>query len=319
MVKAKIAICLATYNGEDYLQQQLISIQNQTNQEWKIFLRDDGSIDKTSEIIEEAKVKFGEKLVVIVDNESCGSSKANFIKIINYVLKNNAKDNINYFMFCDQDDVWLPDKIAVSLSKLMRLEISSSDSVPIAVHTDLKVVDSNLNLISSSFISYSKISPNSNHLNSVLVQNSVTGCTLMINLPLAILIQTIPDDAIMHDWWIAMVAACFGEIAFINKPTILYRQHGSNVVGAEKVNSIGYIFSKLTKISDIKVRISEEVLQASAFLKFFGHRIDNKEKNILQKFLLLSSSNKVTKLFIIFKYKFFKSTFLQNLGLIFFV
>lgn len=62
MVKAKIAICLATYNGEDYLQQQLISIQNQTNQEWKIFLRDDGSIDKTSEIIEEAKVKFGEKL-----------------------------------------------------------------------------------------------------------------------------------------------------------------------------------------------------------------------------------------------------------------
>ena len=141
-------------------------------------------------------------------------------------------DQADYVMFCDQDDVWHPDKVRLTL-RLME-QVETDLSLPVLVHTDLRVVDGELREMDPSFQHYSGLDGHRPSLPQLLVQNVVTGCTVMINRSFGA--AGLPPggggDMLMHDWWLALIAAAMGRAVFLDRATIDYRQHGGNVVGA---------------------------------------------------------------------------------------
>ena len=197
-----ITVLLAAYNGEKYLSEQLDSLLGQSFNDFKILIRDDASTDNTVKIAEEYCEKYPDK-IALIKGEGTGSACRNFFELI------KAVDD-DYVMFCDQDDVWLPEKIAKTFKKMRETE-SENAALPVLIHSNLKVVDRNLNVISDSFFEFQAISPERDSLNNLLMQNNVTGCTVMINRKMLELAKEAPDNCVMHDWWLALLACIFGK------------------------------------------------------------------------------------------------------------
>lgn len=215
----KINIVMSTYNGEQFLAEQIDSIQQQTFKDWQLLIRDDGSSDQTPEIIK-SFVAQDPRIVFINehDRENFGVIK-NFFTLIKH-------DKADYYFFSDQDDVWLEDKLETMLAAARQYP----DQLPLMVYTDLCVVDQNLQVMNQSMIR-----SQSHHANTELVQelteNTVTGGVAMINHTLAERWRTL-DNIIMHDWYLAVLATAIGKLVYIDQPGELYRQHDNNVLGA---------------------------------------------------------------------------------------
>lgn len=305
-----VAICLATYNGEKYLQEQLNSILRQSYQDFHLFIRDDSSSDKTIEIIKENISRHQDKITLIDDpSYKGGSSKANFASILSYVTKSY---NFKYFMFSDQDDYWLEDKIKICMNSMLNTEQMFSG--PILVHTDLRVVDQNLKTLGDSFFDYRALDVSKKDLNHLLIQNNITGCTMLWNKSLNDIIDLENENIAMHDWWISLVASAFGNIICIKKPTILYRQHGDNVVGATKVNTVGFIVKRLTGSAHVKETLYMAVEQASCFLSVYKDKLSNEQKEILNTFISMPKYNKFSKITCAIKNRFLKQGLVQIIG-----
>ena len=241
-----IYILLATYNGEKYLREQLDSLFNQTYQEWILWIHDDNSTDSTELIINEYVDRYPDKIIYLNDGVRCGGAKENF----SYLLE-KIDDNYDYVMFCDQDDVWINDKIKKTLFKMYELELISTRIVPLGVFSDLSVVNENLNVISRSMWSQQKLNPVfCKNVFRLSTCNVITGCTFMVNKN-AVNIYTLTETALMHDWLFGiLILKSGGSICFINEPLVLYRQHNSNVCGAEHVN-IGTLLNKIRRINKL--------------------------------------------------------------------
>lgn len=215
----KVNIVLSTYNGARFLAEQLESIQKQTFTDWQLLIRDDGSTDITPQIIAEF-VKADPRIHFINehDRQNFGVIK-NFFTLVKY-------EKADYYFFSDQDDVWLPDKMATMLDEV----IHHDKSQPLMIYMDLSVVDQDLNVTHSSMIC-----SQSHHANTTLLaeltENTVTGGVAMINHALAEKWED-TDDVIMHDWYLALLATTTGKLVYIDKPGELYRQHDNNVLGA---------------------------------------------------------------------------------------
>lgn len=306
-----VAICLATYNGEKYLKQQLESLLLQTYSNWKVYIRDDGSTDGTRKIIQGFAHKYPEKIIEIKGINGGGDSQKNFALIHDWVTRNVDPD---YYMFCDQDDYWLKDKIKISVSALSEYKNKAALG-----HTDLKVVNSNLDIIGDSFISYRALNPNMKDINHLLVQNNVTGCTMIWNRKLNKYIDLRNKDVAMHDWWIALIAACFGKIIFIPNATILYRQHGNNVVGATNVNTFGFIVQRLLNVNHIKETFKMSFKQAQAFLDFFESNLNPDKKLIITNYLKIEKKRKLNKVISLIKGHYLKQGKIQVIGELIFI
>jgi glycosyltransferase involved in cell wall biosynthesis len=239
--RTSIAILLGVYNGSSYLEDQVMSIISQSNNDWTLFIRDDKSTDNSLSIIQGLCTKY-ERLICLDDDKGNLGSMNNFFELLDVV-------DSEYYMFCDQDDIWLPDKIEVSLSMLKDIEYSDPRS-PILIHTDLIVVDENLEVIAQSFWDYSKISISRiSTFKYLAVYNLVTGCTMLFNKLAKDVSFPISLNASMHDIWIALkVSNAKGIIAAVDQATILYRQHKSNVLGAKSVNGLAYFINKWRNI-----------------------------------------------------------------------
>ena len=189
-----VTILLATLNGEDYLKAQLESIAAQTYENWQLVVGDDGSTDGTISILEEFSKQYPEQVTIIKNDPPQGSAKDNFISLI----QNSYGP---YFMFCDQDDVWLDKKIELTCDKMLTIE--NKADVPCLVYTELRVVDSELNTIADTMSEYQSLDCHKRTINQFILQNSVTGCTMMVNMALRdkMLHITDIDNTIMHDWW----------------------------------------------------------------------------------------------------------------------
>lgn len=306
----KIVVCLSVYNGSLYLQEQLISIANQSCDFSKMILciRDDDSSDESKKVIQGFTRRTSLKVMVLTDKTNLGVKKS-FELLMSKAIDLDAK----YIMFCDQDDVWNKDKIEKTYNKMKELEKIYSKDIPLLVHSDLKVVDNKIEVIAPSFWKYQSINPNKQKLSDFIVNNNITGCTMMINRSLAEKIRTIPKEAIMHDWWIAMVASAFGKIAYINEPLMLYRQHGNNDTGAKQYGLRYFIKKFFAKPSFVKY-----IHQSKAFLALYGQELDEYHKSMLEEFSSFDRLSKYHKLRVLFKYKIWKSGFMRNIGLIFF-
>ena len=229
MSARNVCILCATYNGMPYVREQIASIQAQTHRDWQLLVRDDGSTDDTLNAA--AELAQEESRIQIVDDGLGNQGAAqNFARL----LERPEAAAAHRLMFADQDDVWHQDKIAQSLDALDAAEARLGADVPILVHTDLEVVDQDLRSLHSSFIQYQNLRPHLRlPLKTLLMQNVVTGCTMMFNHALWRVAVPIPREAVLHDWWFALCAAATGQIEFIGRPTISYRQHAANAVGAQ--------------------------------------------------------------------------------------
>lgn len=230
--RAKVTILLASFNGETYIREQIKSIQAQTYPDWVLLVRDDGSSDNTKQIISEIAAT-DRRISLIVDERS---TRPGVVANFSALMERAAEAGASYIMLADQDDVWMPDKIETLVRKISLVESEVRSGTPVLIHSDLEVVDAHLRGVSPSFLKYQgikheRISP----LRVLLSQNFVTGCTVLFNRAALDLALPVPADVVMHDWWIALVVAATGRVDFVSRPTVRYRQHGRNQVGAKPI------------------------------------------------------------------------------------
>lgn len=237
----EVAVLLAAYNGEKYLCELLDSLLEQTFKNFCIFVHDDGSTDHTRAIIEEYKNSYPDKFAII-EGEPTGSPKGNFL----YLLK---QVDAEYYMFCDQDDVWLPEKIQISMEALRKNE-KESRNLSVLVYTDLQYVDENKKTIAVSYFDYMRKNYKQNKLTDVLKKNLFVGCTLLLNRQLrdhAVIYEDI-NKIYMHDWWVGLLATVLGKVIYVDRRTILYRQHSDNATGMKTDSKVVSLFKRWINI-----------------------------------------------------------------------
>lgn len=294
----QITVLLATYNGSNYVRQMIDSVLAQTYTDFHLVLSDDQSKDDTAQILEEYAQAYPGKITHYRSGLRFGNAQDHFLHLLNQFHESP------YIMFCDQDDYWHADKMEKTLQKMLAIETQGK---PALVHTDLQVVDGALKPMDRSFMHFSKLNGNRLKLNQLLVQNVVTGCTMLINRPLAELsCQHLPKERIlMHDWWLALIAAAMGNAAYLDEATIDYRQHGNNVVGAKNTRSIPYILSKI-KNDGVKTAMAQTYAQARIFLDCFGDLLDDDTRKTLQMYAAMDQKNGFVRRFCYLKYGFLK-------------
>lgn len=296
-----IAIVMATYNGEKYLEEQIQSIIDQSYLDWSIFIHDDGSTDNTNTIIDSYVEKYPTK-IFRVNGKSCGCARNNFFFITENV-------EAEYYMYCDQDDIWLPDKIKKTYNRMKEIE---DKSIPTLVYTELSVVDNNMEMIAERMSSYQNLDCNNNTLNRLLIQNVVTGCTMMINRSLRDIMIRYKDvqNIRMHDWWAALIASAVGKISYIDEPTILYRQHLGNSVGAQNDNNIMYQVDRIKKSELMRKSIQSTYIQA----RELGGVLEVDESHLILQYANCRNMGKIKRLLFYLRNDIFKTGIARLVG-----
>lgn len=223
-MNATVDILLATYNGAAFLPEQLDSIVAQSYRDWRLIARDDGSSDSTRTLLAEFRARFPNKVVLVEDTEKRLGAKNNFSRLMRH-------SESAYVAFCDQDDIWLPHKLAHLLE--VSRKVKEQDR-PWLIHSDLVVVNESNAVIAQSFWKYQFIQPERCAWQQQLVQSVVTGCGMLFNRALCQAGNPIPSAAVMHDWWLGLIAGISGEVLWTPEPTVRYRQHGRNDTGAKR-------------------------------------------------------------------------------------
>ena len=220
-----------------------------------------------------------------------------------------------YIMFADHDDVWLPDKITRTMSEMIIAEKSFGTTLPLLVFTDMLVANENMCVLSKSCFKYQNLNPRKTSLNYLLVQNIPSGCTMLINRALADLARPVPATAVMHDHWLALTAAAFGRLIYLDSPTLMYRQHSSNVFGASKYG-IKYLMGKILEgRQKIKARFHQNVVQASGFLARFSDKMNEKDAGLMADFCRLEHCSRIERYRIISKNHIYKNGLCRNISM----
>ncbi|MBF0189287.1 MAG: glycosyltransferase family 2 protein [Magnetococcales bacterium] len=222
-----LAIVLSTYNGARFLEEQIVSILEQSSKEWTLYIRDDGSSDDTWSIVQRFAERYPKSIIPLAFGPPSGGAKGGFSMLLNRL-------DADYFMTCDQDDVWLPEKVEKSLTLIRQEEAEHGETYPILLHSRLQVVDANLSPLALSPWNGPKGHDQRTQIHRLILQNLITGAGMAGNRALLAKASPLPFERpiIMHDWWLALVASLFGRIVLLNEPAVLYRQHDENVCGA---------------------------------------------------------------------------------------
>ena len=271
-------ILLAAYNGEKYLRAQLDSILAQTLSDWHLTVSDDGSSDATPSILDEYAARFPRQIRRVFPPRRFGSAKEHFFWLM-------RQSDADYLLFSDQDDVWHPDKLQLFTQSLQAAERESGKDTPVLVFSDLRPVDEELRPIAESLAEYQNMNVAEPDWRGILLSNVVTGCACGVNRALALLAAPPETDGIiMHDWWLAAVAARFGRLVFLPERTVDYRQHGDNSVGAKDVRSARYLARKLARLSSVRELAVRKKRQAAAFRQAYASRLSPEDAAFLAAF-----------------------------------
>jgi len=279
----RLAILLSTYNGGEFLGEQLDSILNQSVKDIVIVVRDDGSSDETTAVLARYEKNYSEKFCLLPSDDQNLGAKGSFACLMRYVLENKHALGLDraYMMFADQDDIWIPQKAEYEFQRLLQIERRESSLIPALVHSDLEVIDRHGKCIAESFIAYQGLKIDRGNLVNLALSNLVTGCTAVINEELANKALPIPNDAIMHDWWLAVTAAAFGAREFIDQPLVRYRQHDANAIGAQQFKPAqtvaGGLWAKI-KAYEVNPHLSDVAVQARAIRATYGGALSTRQR-----------------------------------------
>ncbi|QCT22031.1 glycosyltransferase family 2 protein [Jejubacter calystegiae] len=220
--KIKVDVVLACYNGEKFIAEQIDSILNQSHKNISLIITDDGSSDKTSNIIE--LYQQTDNRVIVISKERAGGVIQNFERGL-------SASSSDYIMLSDQDDIWHTDKIKICLEKAVKEECGKENG-PLLIYSDLCLVNERLDVISTSFYQYSGLNPERNlHIENLSWMGSVMGCTILMNRAALNLVLPFRYPLVMHDHWLAFKTLESGRIFYLDKPLVYYRQHSENVSG----------------------------------------------------------------------------------------
>lgn len=272
-------ILLATYNGERFIRQQLDSILAQDDERWHLTVSDDGSTDATPQILDEYAAAYPEKITRYLSGRRFGNARDHFF----HLMENCTA---GYMFFCDQDDVWYPHKVRVTLDALLAAEQKHGSHTPVLAFTDQTPVDIDLHPITDSLMRYQQQDASVIDYRRILFQNIVTGCVTAINRPLSLLAARCadPSSTIMHDWWLGAVAAKFGQIVYLDESTMAYRQHGKNSVGAKDVGSLSHVLDKLSHLDKLKKTILQKKDQAAVMADTYEQELSQDDLAFLRQF-----------------------------------
>lgn len=282
----KIAILLATYNGSRFLAAQLDSVLTQTYRDCILVVRDDCSTDGTRNILDRYQAAHPDRLHLLEPDRVNRGASASFSYLLEYVLEHKQSLGLDsaYMMFCDQDDVWYSDKVERQVRVMLAAEAGNTQ-LPVLVHSDLEVVTEALEQIAPSFTRYQGLESQRNQFCQIVISNLVTGCTAFINEALARKASPVSAQAIMHDWWLALVAAAFGKLVFIDTPLVHYRQHGRNTIGAKehaKLPAISLTLWQRFFSREPNAHLFEVARQAQEFQRRYGEQLNPRQRTGLR-------------------------------------
>jgi len=264
-----VVILLSTYNGTSFLESQINTLLTQDYYAIDIQIRDDGSTDGTHEILS----RFAN------NNTNINCRFEDNIGVVNsfFDLLKNCGESFDYYSFCDQDDYWQPNKISSAIKKMDTAE----SEIPILYFSRLEHVNDKL-----AHLEYSTI-PERISFEHAIVENLATGCTIIINRSARkLLLNRLPDFALMHDWWMFIVISALGKLIYDPESYILYRQHSSNVVGGTtnrfKANLKRFIPFIASLFNPTKKRTSDQLIE---FKRLYIDKLDTHKLCIIDEFL----------------------------------
>lgn len=303
MSKAQVSILLSVHGDSIFLKGFLNSLANQSFRDFVLMCRFDGIPSPAI-----LSLVSGFPFAVVLPDQTHYNVIASYQRLLDTAMESDTK----YFLFADQDDIWHPDKIARSVQEIKDAESALPTGSPVLVHSDLRVVDEQLKLIAPSMIQYQSLNPARVSLADLMIQNNVTGCTTVFNRALASLAR-IPEEAICHDWYLALTAAAFGTIIFLPESTVDYRQHKDNVYGAVPRKGLLRHFLQRQQLHE-RVRLTQR--QAGAFLNHFRSDLSADQARILEDWShCLTESSYLKRLGTVWKHGFRKNDWLRTLGL----
>lgn len=277
-----VAVLLCTYNGEEFLEEQLDSLETQTHQNWKVIASDDGSTDKTLEILKRYQFKWPTGKLTIRQGPQNGFCQ-NFLS-----LACDSEIKAHFYAFCDQDDVWLPTKITAGISSLMTNGMMD-DNVPMLYGGKTIYVDKNLNKIGYSLeFNYPKVFRNA------LVQSMAGGNTLIFNHATKLLLEKTSNiKPASHDWWLyLLVSGVEGLCIYDVVPQVLYRQHKNSLMGGNrslraKLKRLYFLFGG---------RFRELVDMNIVALMQFKPLLSRNTRNLLDTFITMRSASLIMRI-----------------------
>ena len=256
----EVQVLLSSYNGEKYIREQLDSILAQENVAVKLLVRDDGSTDKTVEILKAYEEANDNIRVLYVENLGVIHS---FFTLI------EEAEEAEFTAFADQDDVWLPEKLFRAVSALEE----QKSELPLVYCSAKQLVDEQLNPLSQA-LHYNNVRPD---FGNALVENMCTGCTCVINREMLQLLKgRTPDFTVMHDFWIYLVGSCFGRVLYDQESYILYRQHSGNELGAAS----NLLENYRRRIKNFKKHRGQLTRQAGELLRLYEKELSGDNKKL---------------------------------------
>lgn len=261
----KVAVLLSSYNGEKFIEEQILSILQQENVKIKLFIRDDYSKDNTQEILKKISKQYS-NIFLMLGDENLGYKKG-FKYLIDYLY--NSDEEYDYVSFADQDDYWEIDKLDRSIQMIEKNKV-------ICYSSNLKVVDKNLKNPDFKYKNNDYIPKN---FKEELINGYAYGCTIVLPKKSFFKIANFNGgNTYPFDFYIPIILGMFGDTFYDKDSRILYRQHSNNVIGAN--SSLKYLINTVKK----KYKNNYYSEFARLLLKNYSEVIDRKEKDILISF-----------------------------------
>jgi glycosyltransferase involved in cell wall biosynthesis len=296
-----ISILMATYNGEEYLEEQLASIFNQTFTDFCLYVQDDCSTDATMEILKRWKSNYPAKMYYSQRDSNSGKPQINFLELV------IAHNQDSYCMLSDQDDVWFSTKIETTYQAMKEYELRYGSDFPILLGTEVTEVDENL--VPLKFRRTTKNYNKFSTANRLLSYDFFVGCTVIFNNPLAKKITSVPPDCILHDWWLAFVCSCFGIANILPDSTIYYRQHANNFIGINRKRNVRYYLNTLHRVFTF-----DHSKIARLFLQQYQSELPKEKEEMIRVYSQLPSFGLVKRLCVYSEYKFWSPGILRNVS-----
>lgn len=289
-------LLLATYNSEKYLPELLESLANQTFDDFTLVVSDDGSHDRTRDILASFAPRFRHPMRFLEADRPSGSAMGNFSRLL-------QASTADYVMLVDHDDRWHSDKVETGLRLVKSVEAVRGQQHPVLAHGDLRVIDGEGSVKNGSFWAMKQIDPQcSQSLRRTLMHASVVGCTTTLNRALVAAATPVPAGAIMHDWWISLIAAAQGSVVFDPVPRIDYRIHGNNVSNPREA-SARTALSQTNYRAVMQRKIAERARQAGLLADRL-QPLDPAAAQLAARFARLPDQGFVAKRLSIFRYGF---------------
>ncbi|OOZ75082.1 glycosyl transferase family 2 [Solemya velum gill symbiont] len=299
MPSKTVAIFLCTYNGQKYLEEQLNSIRDQSYENWKIWVSDDGSVDETKKLLEAFQETVGHDRLQIFDGPRSGFA-ANFLSLIS-----NIDLSADYSAWSDQDDIWDKDKLGNAINWLER----QPDTTPALYCSRTRLIDEN-----GEEIGYSPLFRRPPSFANALVQSIAGGNTMVFNHQARSLFNHMPPDLeiISHDWFAyQLVTASGGRVYYDPKATLNYRQHGANLVGENR--SLKALFYRLFQLLGGRFHVWNEVNIKA--LKKMDALMTSDNKAILEHFEKAHSEGLISRMSGFFRSGIYRQTIVGNIAL----